>query len=107
MKIFFLYGHDTLEYSIRLKNNNFNLGYIPEAIMWHKSGISAWKLSPFKRVKFEVQGIYYLLKSLKWYYLPTASIFTLFSFLQLKIKASYIFLTNKQKRMKLLNTIKK
>jgi len=104
---FFLSGLDTLEYSLRIKRKGFKLFYVPSSVIWHLCGISAWRMHPLKRIKYELIGVIEFFKIAKWYHLPTLILSHFIGFIQLRLRSFYIFITNKGKRKKFLQTFKK
>ena len=94
-EIYFMYCED-LDYSIRLKENNIKIKYIPNAKLWHKIGASAEKKSKLNEY-YSNRNRFYIIEKYKKYFSITAYYYALFTrylrILQSKIKKNDTYKT--------------
>jgi len=86
---FFLSGHDTSEYSLRMKRRGFKLIYVPEAKITHLCGTSAKKLNLLKRLVLDLQlpiVLFSLLKYIKIYCWPLFISNFFFTYIKMNIQ---------------------
>jgi GT2 family glycosyltransferase len=100
---FFIYYED-VDWSFRIRQEGYSLGYVPKSIVYHEAGMSNKSktkgkegfLSPFVHYLGGRNQVWLLRKYTPWYFAPTVSIYMILRYL---FYALYFFIRKRFKKL--------
>jgi GT2 family glycosyltransferase len=100
---FFIYYED-VDWSFRIQEKGFSLGYVPASIVYHEAGMSNKSkvkgkegfVSPFVHYLRGRNQVWLLKKYTPWYFAPSVSIYMIFRYLSFVM---YFFIRKRFKKL--------